>query len=214
MLRSRVISGIDTERLSNAVSRPGIDPRIWVSYAVLTSNPVVDTDPGDQDVIANVMLMPSGTIETARVGSIYAGNGFGLYAPLYEGDEVLVVAPSGDPDQGLVITQRLWSPSDLPPEGLGDTLEDLTLVIQPDKNLRITVQGTGKVILGGASATRGVARVDDTVAPDAGPGTPINMVTWLSTVTATLNTLSPGALPGVPTVIGKINSGSDKVVSE
>lgn len=167
MLRSRVISGIDTERLSNAVSRPGIDPRIWVSYAVLTSNPVVDTDPGDQDVIANVMLMPSGTIETARVGAIYAGNGFGLYTPLYKGDEVLVVAPSGDPDQGLVITQRLWSPSDLPPEGLGDTLEDVTLVIQPDKNLRITAKGggnvyltvdTGKVYLGAPDGTEPAAK--------------------------------------------------------
>lgn len=212
MLRSRVLSSIDTERLASAVARPGIDPRIWVSYAVLLTDPVLDMTEGGKDVFADIMLLPSGTVETARVGTIYAGNGFGFYAPLYKDDEVLVVAPSGDPDEGLVITQRFWSPADPPPEGLN--IEDVTLVVQSDKNLRITVQGAGKVILGGASATRGVARVDDTVAPHADPLAIIDMVKWMSTVTTTLNALSPGALPGVPPVVGRINSGSEKVVSE
>lgn len=147
MLRSRVLSSIDAGRLANAVSRPGIDPRIWVSYAVLVSEPVVDTQPDGMDVIADVMLLPSGMIETARVGALYAGNGFGLYAPLHIDDEVLVVAPSGDPDEGMVITQRFWSPADPPPAAVMNNTQDFTLVVEKDKNLRFSVEGSGNVYL-------------------------------------------------------------------
>jgi len=147
MLRSRVTRGIDVARLSNAVSRPGIDPRIWVSYGTLLSEPYVETVEGRQDVVVDVLLVPSMQEETARVGTIYAGNGFGFYAPLHEDDEVLVLAPSGDPDEGLVIAQRLWSPADPPPSELSTNTEDVTLVVEPEKNLRITVKGGGNVIL-------------------------------------------------------------------
>lgn len=147
MLRSRVTRGIDVARLSNAVSRPGIDPRIWVSYGTLLSEPYVETIEGRQDVVVDVLLVPSMQEETARVGTIYAGNGFGFYAPLHEDDEVLVLAPSGDPDEGLVIAQRLWSPADPPPTELATNTEDVTLVVEPEKNLRITVKGGGNVVL-------------------------------------------------------------------
>lgn len=147
MLRSRVSTGIDVARLSNAVSRPGIDPRVWVSYAVLISEPYIEPQVGQQDVVVDIQLMPTGEEETARVGAIYAGNGFGLYAPLHEGDEVLVCAPSGDPDEGLVVMQRLWSPADPPPQAVYDHPEDVTLVVEAGKNLRLNVQGAGNLIL-------------------------------------------------------------------
>ena len=163
MLRSRVTTGIDVNRLSAAVSRPGIDPRVWVSYAVCTSEPVVETRSGQQDVLVDVLLLPSGQPETARVGALYAGNGFGFYAPLHKDDEVLVCAPSGDPDEGLVVTQRLWSPADPPPDAMSAHPEDVTLVVESGKSLRIGVQGDGKVYLGDVEATRGAARLDDEV---------------------------------------------------
>lgn len=173
MLRSRVTSGIDIVRLGNAISRPGMDPRIWVSYAVLTSDVYVDNTARSQGVYASVQLLPSGVKDTARVGAIYAGNGWGLYTPLHKDDEVMVCAPSGDPDEGLVIVQRLWSTSDpQPPEVLQDA-NDVVLVVEPDKHLKITTKGSGnvyltaesgKIILGDADADRGVARLDDTTA--------------------------------------------------
>jgi len=191
MLRSKVTRGIDMARFSNAVSRPGIDPRIWVSYAVLTSEPYIETVDGRQDVVVDLVLMPSLQEETARVGSIYAGNGFGFYAPMHKDDEVLVVAPSGDPDAGLVVMQRMWSPADPPPPELKENPEDVTLVIEEGKSLHLMTMGggtiyldaldggsltvnvegggnvnlnvdQGKVYLGSEGATRGVARLDDT----------------------------------------------------
>jgi len=148
MLRSRVTRGIDVARLSNAVARPGIDPRIWVSYAYLLSEPYIETVEGRQDIVADVMLVPSMQEETARVGAIYAGNGFGFYCPLHAEDEVLVVAPSGDPDAGLVIMQRLWSPADPPPQEVINNPEDVTLVVEEGKNLRLTVKGAGSFEIG------------------------------------------------------------------
>lgn len=156
MLRSRVTSGIDVNRLANAVSRPGIDPRVWVSYAVCTSEPVVETRSGQQDVFVDVLLLPSGQPETARVGASYAGSGFGFYAPLHKDDEVLVCAPSGDPDEGLVVTQRLWSPADPPPEAAATYPEDVTLVVEEGKALRLNVSGGGKVYIGGNDDTQPV----------------------------------------------------------
>lgn len=196
-LRSRVTSGIDLARLANAVARPGIDPRIWVSYAVLASDPYVETAAGQQDVFVDLTLLPSGSRETARIGAMYAGNGFGFYTPLHKDDEVLVCAPSGDPDEGLVVTQRLWSPADPPPDAVTTYPTDVLLVVEQDKALRINVSGGGKVYIGANDGTKPVAFVDSevevTFSPDdfltmvavAGP-TPVtatNSVTLKGTVT-------------------------------
>lgn len=213
MLRSRVTTGIDVNRLANAVARPGIDPRVWVSYAVLTSEPVVELREGQQDVIVDLLLLPSGQPETARVGAMYAGNGFGLYAPLHKDDEVLVVAPSGDPDEGLVVMQRLWSPADPPPSAVTENPLDVTLVVENGRSLRLNVAGGGKVYIGGSDGSKAVAHVDSEVAASGTipsiPPVPANgMVGWMTVVTSAINTLLPGTLPYVPTTLGTVSTGS------
>lgn len=207
MLRSRVTTGFDMARMANALSRPGIDPRIWISYGVLTSEPYIEMRDGQQDVLVDVTLLPSGDQETARVGAAYAGNGFGLYMPLHADDEVLVLAPSGDPDQGLVIAQRLWSPADPPPQEVATNPEDVTLVVEAEKSLRLNVKGAGNVVisaedgkvkLGSENATKGVARVDDAVQVT---------ITIADFLVAGLTAIAP------ITVTGKITAGSEKVVA-
>ncbi len=209
MLRSRVSTGIDVARLSNAVSRPGIDPRVWVSYAVLISEPYIESQEGQQDVVVDIQLMPTGEEETARVGAIYAGNGFGFYAPLHEGDEVLVCAPSGDPDEGLVVMQRLWSPADPPPQAVYENPEDMTLVVESGKNLRMKMLGSGtayitaedgKVVLGDEAATRGVARVDDTTANGTFMVDVIPPIPPAALFTMTFTYTPPGGVPQVQAV--------------
>jgi len=215
MLRSRVLSSIDTSRLSEAVSRPGIDPRIWISYAVLISEPVIVTDANEQDIIADIMLLPSGTVETARVGAAYAGDGFGLYAPLHIDDEVLVMAPSGDPDQGLVITQRLWSPAAVPPQEVQAHPQDWTLVLEPGINMRLAVKGagnvyvtadSGKVVLGSESASTAVNLVGDSVAATTA------FATWGNSIVTAFNGLGV-TIPAMPTPIGTTQGGASKVVA-
>lgn len=202
MMRSRVSSSIDFSRLSQALMRPGIDPRVWVSYAVLKGEPVVDltVDDGSAGVFVDLILLPTQQQATARVGALYAGNGFGLYAPLHKDDEVLVVAPSGDPAEGLVVTQRLWSPSDPPPAAVAANPDDVTLVVEPTKSLRLNVQGGGKVYLGGDVESRGVARLNDTtqdgtlsIAATSIPGPP-------PVTTLTLTYTPPGGTPQVASI--------------
>ena len=228
----RAASGLDFNMLSKAMTRPGIDPRSWCSLAIVQSV-VIDEAAG---VFCDVLLMPSKRRETARLGAAYAGSGFGFYAPVRVDDEVLVSAPGGDPAQGLVITQRLWSPADVPPAGLEATPEDVVLVVEADKSLRLTVQGggdlilsaaDGKVKLGGEAATRGVARLDDTV--NLGnktvvvvPGPPALYTETVTdaegTIVSVLGPLpyTPGVSPppGITPLVGKVSSASEKVVSE
>ncbi len=143
MVRKRARTGIDPTRLAEAMTRPGMDSRSWVSLAVVTDFSVDAT----YGVYADIVLVPDGDEYTARVGPIYAGNGFGLYAPLKVDDEVLVVCPSGHPDDGWVIVARMWSAADKPPTVPDDQVEDVLLKVEADKTLRLVVAGTGNVVI-------------------------------------------------------------------
>jgi hypothetical protein len=200
-----------------------MDPRAWCSLAIVQSV-VVDEAEG---VFCDVLLMPSKRRETARLGAAYAGSGWGLYAPPMVDDEVLVSAPSGDPAQGLVITSRLWSPADVPPADAATHPEDVLLTVRPDKSLRLVVSGGGKVVLGTADASRGVARLDDTTTGGSLTLTSLSNTPTPGLNTATLTYTGPDGvpqvvgsfvLPGLVTsgsadVSGKINTASETVVS-
>jgi hypothetical protein len=209
--------------MGRALARPGMDPRSWCSLAIVQSV-VVDEAEG---VFCDVLLMPSKRRETARLGAAYAGSGWGLYAPPMVDDEVLVSAPSGDPAQGLVITSRLWSPADVPPADAATYSEDVLLTVRPDKSLRLVVSGGGKVVLGTADASRGVARLDDTTTGGSLTLTSLPNTPTPGLNTATLTYTGPDGvpqvvgsfvLPGLVTsgsadVSGRINTASETVVS-
>lgn len=146
--RTRVSRTMDVGRLAQAVSRPGIDPRIWSSLAIVTA---VNVDP-EHGPLVDVQMIPTNSLGTARVGAEYAGNGFGVYAPIVVDDEVVVEAPSGDPAEGLVVMRRLWSAADPPPVEAVDYPEDLLIHVQDGKTIRIVVSGGGKVLVGGPDA--------------------------------------------------------------
>jgi hypothetical protein len=219
----RASSQIDFAALGRAMARPGMDPRAWCSLAIVQSV-VVDEAEG---VFCDVLLMPSKRRETARLGAAYAGSGWGLYAPPMVDDEVLVSAPSGDPAQGLVITSRLWSPADVPPADAATHPEDVLLTVRPDKSLRLVVSGGGKVVLGTADASRGVARLDDTTTGGSLTLTSLPNTPTPGLNTATLTYTGPDGvpqvvgsfvLPGLVTsgsadVSGRINTASETVVS-
>jgi hypothetical protein len=200
----RAASGLDFNMLSKAMTRPGIDPRSWCSLAIVQSV-VIDEAAG---VFCDVLLMPSKRRETARLGAAYAGSGFGFYAPVKVDDEVLVSAPGGDPAQGLVITQRLWSPADVPPAGLEATPEDVVLVVEADKSLRLTVQGggdvilavdTGKVFLGSETGTEAVAKGDSLKSYLSSLVTALNTHTHIGVATGTAVSGTPSATFSAPT---------------
>lgn len=209
---SRVTGALDTVRLGNALARPGMDTRIWSSLAIVLKV-VVDPDEG---VFVDVRLMPSRLKETARLGCEYAGAGFGVYFPVEVNDEVLVEAPSGDPDHGLVIVRRLHGAADPPPTQVADHPADALIVVKRNASLRIIASGTGKIVLqvdegkvllGDEGADKGVARATDSVGLAATAGI-ANLQTLLDAryvIGSPGNNLPEGA------TIGEITTGSSKV---
>lgn len=136
-----------------ALSRPGIDPRTWVSYATVTAIGI-DTE----GVFVDVTLLPSRDPGTARLGSDYTGPGYGLYFPIGIGDEVVVEAPNGDPQGGLVITSRLHSASDQLPQDAIDNPTDVVLVAKASTSVRMVVTDGGKLYLGSSTASDDAVR--------------------------------------------------------
>lgn len=137
------IPKLDVGRLGKAVSYPGIDPRVWASYGLVKSFKVTT----NEGVFATVKLMPSETLVSARVGAVYAGNGFGIYAPLEIDDEVLVTCPLGDFNEGATIVARMWSAADKPPAIAGTSSRDVVIHVKSGQTLRIIASGSGKVVV-------------------------------------------------------------------
>lgn len=140
---SRARSKIDGNKLSAMVSRPGIDPRINLSFAVVTD---VAFD-GKHGMFADVALVPTGETMTALVGVSYAGARFGSWEPVEVDDIVLVALPVGDPSYGAVIVSRFYRSSDLPPDELKGTTGVDGDVADPTPNVVLRVKPGAKYIL-------------------------------------------------------------------
>jgi hypothetical protein len=137
--RTRVGSTPDMLRISNGVSRPGIDPRIWCSYGYVLADSQLDTKHGD---FVEVALLPSELEITCRVPQAYAGDGFGSNdGRLKADDEVLVVIPDGDPAHGGTIVGRYWNGAISLPDLVKNNPNDWVRVLATDTNHWIQFQG-------------------------------------------------------------------------
>lgn len=150
---------MDVSRLGEAMARPGMDTRVWISLAIAMGDSMVeaaDPDNGAGGVWVDVMILPTGEEYTARVAADYQGDGFGFYGgKIHKDDELVVQAPDGDPSNGLVVHSRLYSATSAPSQDALNNPDDVSLVVEKDKSLRLTVQGEGQVIIttGGGDVT-------------------------------------------------------------
>lgn len=108
---------IDPGRLASLVSRPGIDPRVHLTLAIVDR---VVVDP-EQGVFVDITYLMHEDADTAMLGVPYAGGGFGFYVPVQVDDTVLVAIPEGDTDAGPVIISRMWTGGDKPFEEMKGT---------------------------------------------------------------------------------------------
>jgi len=123
---------VDTNRLAEAISRPGLDPRMWVYLAVVREMHY-DAEHG---IFADVTVIPEGDIETCQVGALYSGADFGMSGGLEAGDLVVVVVPQGDPGHGPIIISKLWTASDPPPPEMA-VLDNATVVVKAGTTLNV-----------------------------------------------------------------------------
>lgn len=165
--RSRVGTTPDLTRISAGVSRPGIDPRTWVSFGYTLAESSIDKDHGHY---VEVKLLPSELELTCRVPSEYAGKQFGSHEGLlHQHDEVVVLIPDGDPNHGGILVSRLWSNNDPPPDLVANNPKDIVRVLETDINYRLTLQGQGQWLVEGAddfhhhTTKKATYEADDTV---------------------------------------------------
>lgn len=143
MLRSRVSSKPDFNRIAQAMKTPGIDPRVWICSGYVKALGVDEEGP-----FVDVTCTPSEEIVPARLASIYAGPGYGFYIPVELDDEVLIFAPNGDPNEGLIVLPRLWSKSDPPPPDAIKNPQNILLHAKEGASVNIVVSGDAKINLG------------------------------------------------------------------
>lgn len=198
-----VRTGFDTHALASAVSKPGIDPRTWVTLAVVGGEQGFDPENG---VFVDVELMPDGVPEVAFLPGDYSGGSAGTYFPVHQGDVVLCCVVQGDTANGVFIIKKLWSPTELPPGDIASSsdptepttnavirVEDgatLRIIAKEGASINLECAGSGKINI----AATGAAVVD---------------VSSEATVTVDAPEVLLGASPGQGLArIGDIISGS------
>lgn len=98
---------VDVERIGEAVSRPGIDPRTWVTMGRTDSG--ADSRQFDplHGWIVDVTTYGTtchGQSVACRIASPFPGlDGYGEYRPPAEDEEVVVLFPGGDPDEDPIV---------------------------------------------------------------------------------------------------------------
>ena len=132
----------DHLRLGSAASFPGIDPRTWTAQGIVTQVIVEETG-----VLAVVALGPDDPGHLARVGTEYAGDGFGAYWPIEVDDHVTVAFPGGDIRAGLVVIARGWDAGDPPPAEVIANPSDVLIMVKTGQTLRMVVSGGGSVVI-------------------------------------------------------------------
>jgi hypothetical protein len=236
-----VRKSVDIGRLSDAVSRPGIDPRVWLTFARVEE---VGFD-SEQGVFADVAVLPEGDKETCLIASSYAGSGFGTFVPPKVGDIVLVAVPGGDPGSGPVIIARIFSGTAPPPSQFQDSsgepedaTTDPTTVVEPQRtlkvvandgaNVRLEISGSGKVQVAATGSAQIEVTGESTIivnSPDvrlgATAGTGVARVgdIVVSTVPPLVDSVTSAPIilnpvpAGIPgyTAVGQITSGASGV---
>ncbi len=143
-MRARSPRTPDMNAFRAALRGPGIDTRDWIVYGTTTS-PVRATSAG---LVVDVEL-EDGLFETARVGSLYGGAGFGLAPRIPQGTEVKLSAVGGSSAQ-LVVDCVLWNGDELQAAGAsaedGQSLSnDLVLWVQEGAKLELRTSGAGDI---------------------------------------------------------------------
>jgi hypothetical protein len=180
---------IDVVKMGTAFERPGMDTRRWFMVGVIKA---IRVDASGKYADVDVFT-PEPRPETVLIGA-GGGQGGGLHLPYSVGDLVVVAFPDGNSDAGGVIVCGFWDPGQPPPDVVVENPTDGAWVARPGRTLRLVATEDGLLILrvedgqvrlGDELASRGVARISDSVQVTIPPNTVIVQ-----------NPLFPGVPPG------------------
>lgn len=85
-------------------------------------------------------------LSRVRLGTLYAGQGWGMYFPVDVDDRVTVLVPDSGAGHAIVVGVA-WSKSDQPPGDVEAHPRDPIIVVRENASIRIVTLGTGNIIL-------------------------------------------------------------------
>lgn len=99
---------VDVQRLGQALAGPGLDTRDWLSAGTVGARDpqgefVIDPQSvyaSQLGTVVDVRLEPSGRMITARWNGLSVGRFGSILFPIRAGDDVVVLFPNGDPNDG------------------------------------------------------------------------------------------------------------------
>lgn len=155
------MSGIDLNKFARALSKPGIDPRLWISHGIvgrLDDAGKLDSDDGDDPKkfvatdpkagpLVDVVLTPSGDQIKARLGSgTQKGRETCVLTPIRGGCQVVVGVPDGDLNNYPAIVQRFSFGGDAEQALPSKWDNDSFLVHVGDKPLKLVNGKSGFIV--------------------------------------------------------------------
>lgn len=168
---TNMFRGNDLAENVKALGARGLDNINIASTGIITS---VDT----AKYLAKVQLGVSG-IETGwlPIGTMIAGNGYGVVAIPEQGTEVTVIFDEGNLQTGKIILCN-FNNVDPPPQGLNPG----EVLVQAKSGAKIKLDKNGHTVLNGG--TKGIARIGDRVDMNPNSSTYGQIVSGNSTVLA------------------------------
>jgi hypothetical protein len=150
----------DHTTYAQAFSMPGIDPRVWVSMAIVDipgedsgDSQTVEFDEDDGQLYVNVTLKPMDTPLRARVGMLAAGSGEAVYFPFCGGEEVLVAIPEGNMRSGAVVICRMNNAYDgFPFDSVGGADPKQNAAAMLRTRTALTIESGASVLIRSAAA--------------------------------------------------------------
>ena len=184
----------DPQKLRELVGEDEIE----VAYGIVQA-----VDVHADGLFVSVRIQPRGPTVLARIGLVYAGNGFGFLFPMPKIDEdVVVLIPRGNLQESIILPRIYNLTRRVLPE----------YVNNPDQVLLVTGNGVpvniraDKINLN--QGTKGAARKDDIVSIDSA------LLEWISAVQAILTASTGKVVSGAPTVPIPTNAGQIATASE
>ena len=193
---------LDVLRAAAALSTPGIDPSMHISYATVDDDDnAISIEAGG--VFVDVTLHPSEKSLTCRYVGMYSAPGGAVYFPIRRGDEVAIT--NGDEREGPLCTLRCHNEVDTFPLTVNgrDVTGDFPFVKIESGDWEIEVAGEVH-LQGGADAPK-AAREGDAI-----EATPMQNAAWAAWLAA-VGTGSGAGAPPTDAIPGTVTSGSSKV---
>ena len=105
---------LDQRTAAEAFAYPGIDPRMWITFALVDQDEPIDFDP-EYGPLISCTAEPGGNPLRCQLSMQVAGDGEGEYHPFVAGDTVLVLCVGGNERTAVIVGRMPNARAPFPP---------------------------------------------------------------------------------------------------